>query len=219
MSAIKHGRGRPKGSGLDDSAQLQAIRKLLAADPALKPTTAIKKVGITDPSAVRRLRDKLHASSADVAAATNTLPPDVIATQVAHAPKAPARPAAQPCAMPAAPTLKATEFKARSEKSAAAPAAETPRVRTEPAPASKTSTTNAAAMATAPEETSSTDWLAYLGSLGLTAFAASFEFQLAFLGQALRLPPVTVALKQQILLNEMTLAFCLPASESTRTLH
>lgn len=52
-------RGRPRGSGLDDRVQLRRIAQLLEADPALKPTTAIKAVGVTDPSTIRRLRDKL----------------------------------------------------------------------------------------------------------------------------------------------------------------
>lgn len=51
-------RGRPKGSGIDDSARLLAIARLIDADPELKPTTAIKALGITDPSVIRRLRDK-----------------------------------------------------------------------------------------------------------------------------------------------------------------
>lgn len=51
-------RGRPKGSGIDDSAQLAAIARLIDADPTLKPTTAIKALGISDPSVIRRLRDK-----------------------------------------------------------------------------------------------------------------------------------------------------------------
>lgn len=54
-------RGRPKGSGLDDTDALNEISALLAANPKLKPTTAIKSLGIDDPSAIRRLRDKLQA--------------------------------------------------------------------------------------------------------------------------------------------------------------
>jgi hypothetical protein len=53
-------RGRPRGSGLDDRAQLTAVIQKLKADPALKPTTAIKSIGIQDPSTIRRLRDKLR---------------------------------------------------------------------------------------------------------------------------------------------------------------
>jgi hypothetical protein len=52
-------RGRPRGSGLDDRVQLRRIAELLEADPALKPTTAIRALGVTDPSTIRRLRDKL----------------------------------------------------------------------------------------------------------------------------------------------------------------
>jgi hypothetical protein len=63
MSVDQARRGRPKGSGLDDRAQLRAISRLLAADPLLKPTTAIKSIGVTDPSTIRRLRDKLRAAN------------------------------------------------------------------------------------------------------------------------------------------------------------
>lgn len=59
MSSHATRRGRPRGSGLDDRGQLRRIADLLAADPALKPTTAIKATGVTDPSTIRRLRDKL----------------------------------------------------------------------------------------------------------------------------------------------------------------
>lgn len=54
-------RGRPRGSGLDDRLQLKRVAELLEADPALKPTTAIKALGVNDPSTIRRLRDKLKA--------------------------------------------------------------------------------------------------------------------------------------------------------------
>jgi len=55
-------RGRPRGSGLDDRHQLRRIVELLDANPGLKPTTAIKAIGVTDPSTIRRLRDKLRSS-------------------------------------------------------------------------------------------------------------------------------------------------------------
>ena len=60
MSAANARRGRPKGTGIDDSATLREIASLLAADPDLKPTTAIKSLGFSDPSAIRRLRDKFN---------------------------------------------------------------------------------------------------------------------------------------------------------------
>jgi hypothetical protein len=52
--------GRPKGSGLDDRQQLETIAALLVADPKLKPTTAIRSLGVEDPSTIRRLRDKFR---------------------------------------------------------------------------------------------------------------------------------------------------------------
>jgi hypothetical protein len=56
--------GRPKGSGLDDRQQLASIAALLAANPKLKPTTAIRSLGVEDPSDIRRLRDKFRLEQA-----------------------------------------------------------------------------------------------------------------------------------------------------------
>jgi hypothetical protein len=65
MPTTAHPRyGRPKGSGLDDTMQLESIAALLAANPGLKTTTAIRSLGIEDPSAIRRLRDKFHVDQA-----------------------------------------------------------------------------------------------------------------------------------------------------------
>ncbi|MCB1519729.1 MAG: hypothetical protein KDJ37_04035 [Hyphomicrobiaceae bacterium] len=68
MSETTSRRGRPKGTGIDDRATLEEIARLIAADPSLRPTTAIKAMGLTDPSVIRRLRDKYTLSTA---AATN----------------------------------------------------------------------------------------------------------------------------------------------------
>ncbi len=61
MSEKRTRRGRPEGSGIDDRARLQAIARLISANPELKPTTAIRTLGISDPSVIRRLRDKFKA--------------------------------------------------------------------------------------------------------------------------------------------------------------
>ncbi len=68
-------RGRPKGTGLDDAGPLAAIAELIAANPGMKPTTAIKALGITDPSTVRRLRDKYQQRRAYHEAAPANLAP------------------------------------------------------------------------------------------------------------------------------------------------
>lgn len=59
MASHEARRGRPKGSGLDDRSLLERITGMLEHDPNLKPTTAIKAIGVTDPSTIRRLREKL----------------------------------------------------------------------------------------------------------------------------------------------------------------
>ncbi len=56
--------GRPKGTGVDDSRQLESLAALLTANPALKPTTAIRSLGVEDPSVIRRLRDKFRMDQA-----------------------------------------------------------------------------------------------------------------------------------------------------------
>jgi hypothetical protein len=66
MSDRRTRRGRPKGSGIDDRRRLDAIARLIMADPRLRPTTAIRSLGISDPSVIRRLRDKFNAVRSDL---------------------------------------------------------------------------------------------------------------------------------------------------------
>ena len=60
MNIPQSKRGRPKGTGLDDRAHLVAIASLISQSKELKPTTAIKSLGISNPSTIRRLRDKFN---------------------------------------------------------------------------------------------------------------------------------------------------------------
>jgi hypothetical protein len=53
--------GRPKGSGL-------SVAALLAANPKLKPTTAIRSLDVEDPSAIRRLRDNFRVEQSKLMA-------------------------------------------------------------------------------------------------------------------------------------------------------
>ncbi len=66
----KPSRGRPVGSGIDDRERLLAITAVMAANPGIRPTTAIKALGFTDTSVIRRLRDKLKAAHPGVMAAS-----------------------------------------------------------------------------------------------------------------------------------------------------
>lgn len=61
-------RGRPKGTGIDDGDRLAAIARLIADNPEMRPTTAIKAIGVSDPSIIRRLRDKYAEVAKSLAA-------------------------------------------------------------------------------------------------------------------------------------------------------
>jgi hypothetical protein len=58
MLEARSRRGRPKGTGIDDSDRIARLAELLRIHPELRPTTAIRAMGIADPSIVRRIRDK-----------------------------------------------------------------------------------------------------------------------------------------------------------------
>jgi methylphosphotriester-DNA--protein-cysteine methyltransferase len=58
MSAATAKRGRPEGSGINDKIWLRELSHLIRLNPAVRPTTAIRKLGVTDPSTIRRLREK-----------------------------------------------------------------------------------------------------------------------------------------------------------------
>ena len=99
--------GRPKGTGVDDSRQLESLAALLTANPALKPTTAIRSLGVEDPSVIRRLRDKFRMDQARLMADARR---DVRTNPRTHARSGPTGPASRrPLAsvrtrIPAAPT-------------------------------------------------------------------------------------------------------------------
>jgi len=77
-------RGRPKGTGINDHETLLKIAHLIAANPNMKRTTAIKQAGITNASVVRRLRDKYqeqeHILQAEVAVINSRTKRKVIET-------------------------------------------------------------------------------------------------------------------------------------------
>lgn len=74
MSDEKRSRGRPKGSGIDDQQRLLEIGRLIECTPGLKPTTAIRHLGFSDPSTIRRLRDKYKAERDTIRAEILGLP-------------------------------------------------------------------------------------------------------------------------------------------------
>lgn len=85
MPDVKPRRGRPKGTGIDDSDRIARLAELIKVRPELKPTTAIRAMGITDPSVIRRLRDKYSAYLRSAATHTASAAP-APATRPASAP-------------------------------------------------------------------------------------------------------------------------------------
>lgn len=58
----KRGRGRPHGTGLNDEKTLEKIADLIARNPSLRPTTAIKRtLHNPDSATIRRLQVKWKA--------------------------------------------------------------------------------------------------------------------------------------------------------------
>jgi hypothetical protein len=76
MSTEKRPRGRPHGSGKDDSRYLEQVADLLVRDHSLKPTTAMKRImlgrkdwGATDATLLRRWQVKWRAKEGSLLAA------------------------------------------------------------------------------------------------------------------------------------------------------
>ena len=200
MSRLKKARGRPKGSGLDDSVHLDAIATLIADNPDLKPTTAIKKLGITDPSAVRRLRDKYRAKGGPAR------PPRGVQAPVQSALRSTPPKASRVARDGAAPGLTASSRQMQRRR-------ETSRGET-----LRGASAGVGGLAET-RETPPQEWLAVWGGLGVQALAASVDFQLSMAGHAMRWPAISAALRQQIFLSDLAMSFYAPPSSQSETIH
>jgi len=182
----KSSRGRPKGSGKDDWSRLQQVAALIAANPALKPTTAIKRIGVTDPSVVRRLRDKFNLAQDDLLTTVRrtraSAPPRQTQKRVSEARAAPPAPAAESALkhQPEQPTPKAVEATCEPRAGAA-----------------RTSTAVFGPFAT-------------LMGLGLRAAAVAVEQQYSLCQYALRSPPLEALVRQQLLITELMITATTP---------
>lgn len=226
MSDGKPRRGRPVGSGIDDRSRLESVAALIAANPDLKPTTAIKSIGVNDPSVIRRLRDKfnllrteLMADLARPAISTPTSPP---AAQ--HAPAASA-----PRAKPASRSSGAPRSRSAALKAASPRKTETVEVPPSLPPSATEMVDSVPATAPFPPCLPGMDavtmgvdparLLMTLCSLGLRTASAAFGAQLALLEQATRLPHVSIALRQQLTFGELAMALYAPAARPGHTVH
>jgi hypothetical protein len=85
-------RGRPKGTGIDDNERLTQLDAMLRIQPDLRPTTAIRQMGYSDPSAIRRLRDKYKVFTLGTGAALKDLVASAASAGASNEPKLTASP-------------------------------------------------------------------------------------------------------------------------------
>jgi hypothetical protein len=234
MTPHKTSRGRPKGTGLNDAAQLRAIAGLLAEQPDLKPTTAIKKLGINDPSVIRRLRDKYHSMETDLIAelkagavsAREALPR--LEQRIEALDKAGTRSLALAGAReeikvatvdealvetPVAPPVAAVIVEAvkPADLPVAAPlaAVSTP-VQATAAASAKVNPMPRAPAFMRPSETELPSWM----GVGLSLFVFSFEAQYALIGTMMQSSPFATVLKSQAAFVEAAVAMSSAGSRS-----
>jgi len=186
-------RGRPRGSGLDDRVKLQRIVELIEADPNLKPTTAIKAIGVSDPSTIRRLRDKLKSPERPSGASfhdQSSFHEQSLGGQSSGG----LSPVRADAWLPAGPV-------SAGRHALAGTAHETP--------------------CAGPETFSQAQlsWLLQWCAFGLSAVSSTVEAQMAVMDDLLRVPQVESALRQQLLLNEVAKAFCPKRSRPRTPLH
>ncbi len=185
MTAAHARRGRPKGSGINDEQRLVEMSRLINADKHLKPTTAIKALGITDPSAIRRLRDKY-----------NVLHGDRYSTSAPQYRTGPANPRTGP-------TARATPLNIADPIRRAAPQ---PTSQPTPARANPVQTADlAAALPVKPAHANQVPIAAMLFGFGLNAATALFEQQMMLAQSVMKLPPIRELFRQQIALTEFML--------------
>lgn len=218
MSEAKPRRGRPKGSGIDDRARLASIAALLAAEPGLKPTTAIKRIGVSDPSVIRRLRDKFHAARAELMAElrASSQPAAVTAPRprAAHhvetrvesaSASASVSPKMQPPTAAVCASVEEPRCVKQSEPIEAAPAVK---------PAAATAARASSQRKAEPPRHELEAWLTTMCGLSFQAVSQAFETQLTLLAQFVRLPQVAMMMRQQVAFNDYALAISDSGSRS-----
>ncbi len=208
MSEAKPRRGRPKGSGIDDRARLASIAALLVAEPGLKPTTAIKRIGVSDPSVIRRLRDKFHAARAELMA-------ELRASSQPAAAKAPRPRAAHDVETRVESASPSISPKVQPPTAAVCASVEEPKcvMQSEPIEAAPAHKPAAATGARVPSQRKAEPprheleaWLSTMCGLSFQAASQAFETQLTLLAQFVRLPQVAMMMRQQVALNDYALA-------------
>ena len=190
MTVAKLQRGRPKGSGINDQHRLGEIARLMNADPRMKPTTAIKALGITDPSTIRRLRDKFHVAQPDL---TSNIQSSHTSASVQSTPRVAALKHSDPVKVEAVKQAEPRRSYSASanENSGPAPGLQSTSTKSEPVPV-----------------------VALLFGFGLNAAAAIFEQQMMIAQSVMKLPQVRDLVRSQIAFTEFMLNAASPSPGS-----
>lgn len=202
MPTAKKSRGRPKGTGIDDTARLVEIAARIKSEPGLKPTTAIKAMGVTDPSSIRRLRDKYKtfAKSSDLEMSQTTEP--VLNRDVPNG-AARRKDEYQP------ETFRLSAVKQNKK-------VKTPRNREDKVASGASN--HAEFHVPNPNDTNDHDWIASWCASNLSAMADAMDAQLSMTNSMLNAPYFAFAIKQQMALNALALT-ALRTKPRRRTVH
>ena len=195
MTAVR-ARGRPKGSGINDQQRLVEIGRLIAADSRMKPTTAIKALGITDPSTIRRLRDKYNLGQIG-----------------GQDPSAACAPAGMQGAVRTA-ALSTSEPVRKADADVEPPPADVARE----TPSARPSTGGPQAAPSNETRETPIPLAVALFGFGLNAATAIFEQQMSIAQSVLKLPQVRNLMRSQIAFTELMLDVTRP-SPGSRTVH
>lgn len=245
MSDTRAPRGRPKGSGIDDSQRLDAIARLIASNPQLKPTTAIRAIGVSDPSVIRRLRDKFNtvrielmqelqasATPARSAAAIKTdTAPAAPTTATAPRAHAPAAAAAAPRRASRTRAIAAAKPAAKARVAAAsvpgpAPAANTPARTATPrdtapaparSPAHKSDDDSDRAPARNALPPAATQFFTTMFSVGVLATNTLMAAHTTMANEFFRSPYMSLALRQQLAFSEWAVGLVPTSPPPTKT--
>jgi hypothetical protein len=209
MPSVKPARGRPKGTGLDDRSVVQNVIQLVESNPALKPTTAIKSLGVTDPSAIRRLRDKYNMSVKASAAATASK--HISRTDdTARSPRTMAL-GTSSTALRSAPI--------EQPKSAVTAQAVQHRAARTMAGSANGQTEAQQKHSAAANRASSLAWFSLWTDIGMHSVAASLKAQWIIYEHVLRSPPVAAALSSHAVFTDFAAAWCALSPDPGKTIH
>ncbi|MEZ5843366.1 MAG: hypothetical protein R3D27_06475 [Hyphomicrobiaceae bacterium] len=193
----------------------------MAAEPALKPTTAIRSLGYSNPSIIRRLRDKFNAEAEVlIAEARRDLGLDI--AEQSSRPERVGAPAAGTSRRPTQPREPEPRHSLLRLAHAAKLTSAEPTPTVEPAAAPRASNEigpmSPSADAAPPLGTAPSAEIT-LVEIGFRAAAVAMRQHLSICAQVAHIPAVAAFIRQQMFLTELMLGVGLPSPQPTSTRH